>query len=65
MRLSWLNALLLSRLCKSFVGMVYNSIMNVIRFSCYVLSNVGTCKNLQQVICQVVPRYVAMEFLHV
>jgi len=38
---------------------------NVIRFSCYVFFNVSTCKCLQRVICQVVPRYVAVEFLHV
>jgi hypothetical protein len=58
------NPLLQIRLCKPFVGMVLNSIINVIRFSCHVLSNVGTSKCLQLVTCQVVPYYVDVEFMH-
>jgi hypothetical protein len=43
-----------------------NIIMNNVIILCrYLLLNVDTCKCLQQVICQVVPRYVAVEFLHV
>jgi hypothetical protein len=46
--------------------LMLNIIMNnVIILSRYLLLNVDTCKCLQQVICQVVPRYVAVEFLHV
>jgi hypothetical protein len=46
--------------------LMLNIIMNnVIILSHYFIINVDTCKCLQQVICQVVPRYVAVEFLHV
>jgi hypothetical protein len=43
----------------------------LLNYECYkilmwkLLSNVGTCKCLQQVICQVVPCYVVVEFLDV